>query len=214
LETIILHIFPLQMVAFPGERVALHIFEPRYRRMIAHCEGTQDSFGVIPILDRKVAGYGTTMLLIDIKKKYPDGRMDIISIGDQPFQVDRIEVDPTEENAHRASVRLIHQGYEYDPDLRKEVTKLYYQSQQLLNVGQPRDIDAATGLSFQIAHFSGLSLAQKIELLMLGEEQDRLAFLGQHFEQLIPTLLSIEETKKKISQNGHFRIIPGAEYQI
>ena len=39
-------IFPLSIVAFPGEQVNLHIFEPRYRQLIRECFDAQKQFGI------------------------------------------------------------------------------------------------------------------------------------------------------------------------
>ena len=42
-----LPLFPLDVVLFPGELLPLHIFEPRYRRMVARCLETDHRFGLI-----------------------------------------------------------------------------------------------------------------------------------------------------------------------
>ena len=42
-----LALFPLDVVLFPGELIALHLFEPRYRRMVARCLEYDQRFGLI-----------------------------------------------------------------------------------------------------------------------------------------------------------------------
>ena len=37
-----LPLFPLDVILFPGELLPLHIFEPRYRRMVARCLETAE----------------------------------------------------------------------------------------------------------------------------------------------------------------------------
>ena len=43
-----LPIFPLGVVLFPGTPLPLHIFEPRYRRMLADCLAGDRRFGITP----------------------------------------------------------------------------------------------------------------------------------------------------------------------
>lgn len=45
-----LPMFPLGRVAFPGNPLPLHIFEPRYREMTRHCLAGDRSFGVTLIM--------------------------------------------------------------------------------------------------------------------------------------------------------------------
>ena len=40
-------LFPLDIVVVPKERIPLHIFEPRYKRMIKDSIKTGDPFGIV-----------------------------------------------------------------------------------------------------------------------------------------------------------------------
>src|SRR6202158_5916627 len=82
-----LALFPLDVVLFPGTPLPLHIFEPRYREMIAECLDRKKSFGVVRAKEEGVAGIGCTAEIITVTKKYPDGRMDIVTEGRQRFEV-------------------------------------------------------------------------------------------------------------------------------
>ena len=42
-----LPLFPLNVVLFPGVVLPLHIFEPRYRQMIADCQEQTTPFGIV-----------------------------------------------------------------------------------------------------------------------------------------------------------------------
>src|SRR4051794_41815141 len=43
-----LPLFPLSVVLFPGTPLPLHIFEPRYQRMLADCLAADRRFGITP----------------------------------------------------------------------------------------------------------------------------------------------------------------------
>jgi hypothetical protein len=48
----------------------------------------------------------------------------------------------------------------------------------------------------------------------MASESARLAFITEHFERLIPTIEGIELTRDKVRQNGHFRVLPGVEFNF
>jgi Lon protease-like protein len=65
----------------------LHIFEPRYREMISECLDRKKSFGVVRAKEEGVAEIGCTAEIITVAKKYPDGRLDIVTEGRERFEV-------------------------------------------------------------------------------------------------------------------------------
>src|SRR6202158_3718916 len=85
-----LALFPLDVVLFPGTPLPLHIFEPRYREMIAECLDRKKSFGVVRAKEDGVAETGCTAEIITVTKKYPDGRMDMGTEGGGRFEVRQV----------------------------------------------------------------------------------------------------------------------------
>ncbi|MEL7221839.1 MAG: LON peptidase substrate-binding domain-containing protein, partial [Bacteroidota bacterium] len=65
-----LALFPLQIIAFPGEAVNLHIFEPRYRQLITDCVEEGITFGIPSFVNGKVNEFGTEVKLIKIEKTH------------------------------------------------------------------------------------------------------------------------------------------------
>lgn len=90
----LLPLFPLNLVLFPGLPVRLHIFEERYKRMISHCIETQSPFGIILIDDGAEAHgplasphlVGTTAQITEVQR-LPNGRMNIVARGIDRFRV-------------------------------------------------------------------------------------------------------------------------------
>ena len=95
-----LPIFPLQIVVFPGEEVPLHIFEPRYRQMLADALRGDRIIGMVllkggrddieeppPVYAIGCAG------LVSHAETLQDGRSNIILRGIQRFRVVREEAD-------------------------------------------------------------------------------------------------------------------------
>ena len=41
-----LPLFPLRIVVFPGEKLNLHVFEPRYKQLVLECVAEEKTFGI------------------------------------------------------------------------------------------------------------------------------------------------------------------------
>ncbi len=92
-------LFPLGTVLFPGLALPLHIFEPRYRALVADLQQVDDeqqrAFGVVSIRAGHEVGsdavtalheVGTTAVLRRVTP-YPDGRLDIMTTGARRFRL-------------------------------------------------------------------------------------------------------------------------------
>jgi Lon protease-like protein len=87
-----LPIFPLSVVLFPGTPLPLHIFEPRYRRMLADCLAGDRKFGITPAgAAEEMPAPGTVGCTAEVRvnQELPDGRSNIIVLGGDRFVVAR-----------------------------------------------------------------------------------------------------------------------------
>lgn len=73
-----LPIFPLTMFPIPGEVVAMHIFEPRYRQLLQDIEQSGQGFGIYFAHGMNQEKLGSEVVLEKITKKYPGGESDIL----------------------------------------------------------------------------------------------------------------------------------------
>ncbi len=91
-------LFPLRSVLCPGVALPLHIFEERYRLMINRCIERGEPFGVVLLregrevgpLKGQVAAVGTTAA-IRRAGTYPDGRLDVLTVGQQRFRLEDVD---------------------------------------------------------------------------------------------------------------------------
>ena len=92
-----LPMFPLGSVLFPGQILPLHVFEPRYREMMAHCLGEDDAgdklFGVVLIERGSEVGGGDvrtdvgTVARIVSHRLLDGGRMAVLAVGEQRIKI-------------------------------------------------------------------------------------------------------------------------------
>ncbi len=79
-------LFPLDMVLFPAEAQPLHIFEPRYRQMLADCLEGDEGFGITSDVPPRPGSIGT-IARVRAAQALPDGRSNIVVMGERRFTV-------------------------------------------------------------------------------------------------------------------------------
>ncbi len=90
---LLLPIFPLGVVLFPGTLMPLHLFEPRYRQMLTDVREGDRRFGIIPAIpgvaerDLPAGRMGCVAEITDVELM-PDGRANIIVMGRERFALD------------------------------------------------------------------------------------------------------------------------------
>ncbi|MGD8720386.1 MAG: LON peptidase substrate-binding domain-containing protein, partial [Desulfobacterales bacterium] len=87
----LLPIFPLGIVMLPEQLIPLHIFEERYKLMIGECLADDKVFGIVYFDGQKMSNAGCSARVQEILKKYPNGRLDIVTRGERRFIVDRLD---------------------------------------------------------------------------------------------------------------------------
>src|SRR3954452_15477343 len=81
----LLPLFPLSLVVFPRTRLPLHIFEERYKEMIGIAIREESEFGIVLAKDEGIVNAGCTVKVERVLHRYPDGRMDILTMGQRRF---------------------------------------------------------------------------------------------------------------------------------
>ncbi len=84
-------LFPLQLVAFPGSAIPLHIFEERYKTMVGDCERSGSEFGIVLAKEDGIVNAGCTVVVEKVLERYPDGRFDVITRGRRRFLLTAID---------------------------------------------------------------------------------------------------------------------------
>jgi hypothetical protein len=58
----------------------------------------------------------------------------------------------------------------------------------------------------------GLNLRQEVELLGLHSETERLQFIREHIEHILPVVVETERLKARARLNGHFKNLVPPEF--
>ena len=221
-----LRLFPLNTVLFPGAVLNLHVFEERYRRMIAECLDANEAFGVVLIRDGRDAGdpdvtphdVGTTAEISEVTP-LPAGRYYISTIGRRRFRIQRIvsrepyllaDVEFLEDRADDdLDARANELTHRVLGEFREYVRLLVAFSGNDADVDVPHDpVDASyiVGDALQVAD----TLKQR--LLELRTAEARLAAELGFLRRLMPQLRSLLE-RKKLQEDVVRDDAPGGEFR-
>ena len=196
----LLPLFPLEVVLLPGTPLPLHIFEPRYKEMIAECLANRAPFGVARAIDDGTAKIGCTAEIVTVTKEYSDGRLDLITQGIQRFEVLGVN---HERSFLRAEISLLSDD-ESAPRFVGETRAVELHREILSLAGAVQDISGAdpSELSFHLAGSLPLELDFKQALLGMRSENERRIALAEHFESLLAGLRRAARTREKTGGNG------------
>lgn len=79
--------FPLSLAVLPGELIPLHLFEERYRQLLADVEHTSKEFVIIYSANGQLADVATIVSIESVANRYENGTSDIIIKGQQLVKV-------------------------------------------------------------------------------------------------------------------------------
>jgi len=200
-----LPIFPLKLVVFPGEKLNLHIFEERYRQLIRECAEEEKTFGIPPYIDDKLQSFGTEIKLLEISKTYEDGKMDIKTEGVGIFRIEHFENEAPGKLYSGAEIERMELDYEGDFMLVNQIIERIEELFSVMNIKKPIPPNTPQFTTYQVAHHVGFNINQEYEFLRIPLELDRQQYMLRHFEKLIPVVREMEELRKRVQMNGHFK---------
>ncbi|MEX0891313.1 MAG: LON peptidase substrate-binding domain-containing protein [Gemmatimonadota bacterium] len=178
-----LPLFILPVVLLPGTLMPLHVFEPRYRQMVARCLEGDKRFGVLYHDAQRLGDFqiqiGRVGCVAEILgfQPLPDGRSVILARGVARFRVlDGIESDTL---FHEALVEIVRDEEEFHVALRaRRDRSLSLFAAAVRRLGGPGkavpELQTGQDLSWQLAGAVDIDPTWKQRLLELRAESARL----------------------------------------
>jgi len=170
--------------------------------MVKDCLEEKRPFGVLLALENGVARVGCTAEIIEVVKRYNDGRMDIVTVGREPFRV----VEFFDQNP------LVEGNVDYLEDremrtsraVQNQLIELYEACHTLLFNDYPKNADAESelALSFMVAATLPLDLLWKQQILELRSELDRQERLVGYLREWAPHLQKVSVKRQSAGGNG------------
>ena len=209
--TTFIPIFPLNIVVYPGEKLNLHIFEPRYKQLINESYQAKKPFGIPAVIGDKINEMGTLVQITEISEVYKDGKMDIKTKGLQVFRLlEMIDVLPDKLDSC-GILNCVCDAEKGNRGVLKRIVKAIKELHKLLNIEKGFTMPENELWTYDVAHHAGLTLQEEYELLQLLHESQRQEYLKRHLTKVLPVLAEIELLKEKVKLNGHFKNLKGIE---
>ena len=206
-------IFPLAIVVYPGERLNLHIFEPRYKQLIKECNDLGKPFGIPSVIENRIQDYGTVVRITEITTMHENGEMDIKTQGEKVFRILEVIKEIPEKLYSGAIVNYPVNHESGNAEVMRRVVNSIKELFKLLNVKKEFAKDEDQLNTYDLAHHVGFSLQEEYEFLNLLHERQRQEYLKRHLTKIIPMVAEMENLKEKVKQNGHFKNLSGFNFE-
>ena len=173
-ETPIYGLFALNLVLVPGERIPLHIFEPRYRELFADCVLEDSPFVVVYSDEGAVAPVGCTARFDELLERHDDGRLSVIVAGIAPVELLR----QTDGRLYTgAECRPLTDDLGEVDAIRVAAATERFRALADLTTGQASVPDGIDGIAWSYVLAGHLELAPRVKQAML-ESRDELVRLS------------------------------------
>ena len=195
-------LFPLGLVALPTELVPLHIFEERYKTMVARVLEEEGEFGIVWVADDGLREIGCACEIAEVLERMPDGRINLVARGTRPF---RIEARQDELAYPAGTVEFL--GDADGPSTRRRRTAhaAYAELVEQATDHTPDEEEIAGMTAYQMAATVDFGLDAKQGLLDLRSESARLALAARLFRAALKRLDFVERAQARARSNGRVR---------
>ena len=210
----LLPLFPLPLVLFPGVLLPLHIFEPRYREMLADCLAADRRFGIVYVgeddADGPERGAVGCIAVIQSNDALPDGRSNILVAGGDRFAIARLVAGV---RPYLLGEVVVYGDIEEPPEplgslarqMRETFERVGRAARALADDRDPLPAlpDDPAALSFTIASLIDLDPAGRQRLLASRSPLGRLRELDALLSPAVETLESRAVIHTRAKTNGH-----------
>jgi len=196
-------LFPLALVALPGELIPLHIFEERYKTMMNECLAGEREFGIVWLSDEGLREIGCACAIDRVLERMEDGRMNILARGTRPFRV----LERQGNLAYPAGVIefVYDRPGEADPELVEGAHDAYAELVKRATDRDADEQDLAQMGAYDMAATVDFGLDAKQGLLDLRSENARLRLVTRLFRAALKRLDFVDRAQARARSNGKVR---------
>ena len=208
-------LFPLGLVLLPQMPLPLNIFEERYKLMIGECLEKNKEFGIVYFNGTDIKAIGCTASIQSVLKRYDDGRLGILTRGENRFEISEMyDHKPYLE----AGVTFFDDKLEENTDACQELAdngmNLLKQFAGFFGMQGEygfTEIMDFKSISFLIAACEGFSYEEKQKFLEMSSTCERLEKSVGSLAKIIERTQITAEIQKIIGGNGNMKRFPGTQ---
>jgi ATP-dependent Lon protease len=213
-----LPLFPLPLVLFPGVPLPLHVFEERYRRLLADVRVSNNLFGLSyfdpsapDVLEHPPAGHvGCATEVVEVQP-LPDGRSNILTVGvaryrvtdyvdsGEPYLVARVEFFEDEEGDAAVLTKRAGEVAEMFTRIARAMRAINDERGSLPEL----PLEDPERLSFLVAAVVEMEADAKQQMLELRSTAERLRRVYTLLAQAVSSYEARARTHELARGNGH-----------
>ena len=184
-------LFPLNIIVLPYEEVPLHIFEPRYKKMIKNSIKENSPFGIVLDNSGNIDNLGCSLFVTKIIKEYKSGEYDLIATGSKRFKILDKEM---QDDLWIGEIRYIDEKKIDNKEIIKKVQNRYLEL--LMKLGKNKNFENYIKIETSYEFLKGISLPIefKKDMLSIDSELERLIYVNNLFKKVLSQ--SIENNNK------------------
>jgi len=202
----IIPLFPLELVLMPSMPLPLHIFEERYKLMIGECLEQKREFGVVYQKGSDMKKIGCTASIVQVLRRFDDGRLDIMTQG-----VNRFRIESIYEDKPYLQAEVIY----FDDQREEEADNFIAEGIKLLEqldimTRKKRDYKSLSRMnrktiSFVISYNDVFSMEEKQSLLEMTSTSERITKSVESLRKLVELMQLTEEIRRIAGGNGNLK---------
>jgi Lon protease-like protein len=197
-------LFPLGIVALPGEAIPLHIFEERFKAMMNECLRSEREFGIVWLSDEELRDIGCACRIERVLERTEDGRMNLLTRGTRPLRI----VERQGHLPYPAGIVefVTDREEELDPDLAATAREAYADLVERATdrVLEPAELEALD--AYTMAASVDFGAEAKQGLLDLRSENARLRLVARLFRAAIKRLDFVDRAQTRARSNGRVHL--------
>ncbi len=204
-KTVRIPLFPLNVVLLPQMPLPLHIFEERYKTMIATCLEEERPFGIVYQGSSGIRPVGCEAHIQRVLSRYDDGRLDILTLGSDRFRVAEFLEEQSYMEGLVARVRDDTAPEENGRLLAEEAVSLLVDLAEITGHSIDQDVIARLapeGISFLVASSGIFTLGEKQRCLELTSTEERLRRTIGLLKEAIARREMVRGIKKELGMTG------------
>lgn len=182
----------------------LHIFEPRYRELIAECVADDDPFGLVYADEDGLREVGTLATVVEVTDRFDDGRLNVVVEGGERFRL----VELTDGRSFQTGTVEVVADRD-DPAPQEDVERalaLFARLVELTGADIELPAEALDPASYTIGSRFELAAELKLELLEETSERVRLRRLCEILETVATAVTRQKEIGERAQRNGHVSV--------
>ena len=175
-------LFPLNIIVLPYEEVPLHIFEPRYKKMIKNSIKENSPFGIVLDNSGNIDNLGCSLYVTKIIKEYKSGEYDLIATGSKRFKILEKE---KQDDLWIGEIKYINEEKITNKEIIKKVQNRYLEL--LMKLGKNKNFENYIKIETSYEFLKGISLPIefKKDMLSINSELERLIYVNNLFKKVL-----------------------------